>query len=126
MNLFIICTKSEFSNSQLSTITGITSFPDEELFILALYFALLQQPISIPTFSSASFNYYFGLFCEVMFMISQSIQFQFLWMRSSKRGQQENNKDEFDVYVFTVFFVISCISSRINTWPIMITNQETK
>ena len=52
--MFIICTKIEFSSSQ-STIIGITLFPDEELlFILALYFTLLQHPISIPTFSSAS------------------------------------------------------------------------
>ena len=95
---------------------------------MVLYFTLLQQPISIPTFSSASFNYYFGLFCEVMFMISQSIQFQFLWMCCSKRGQQENNKDEFDVYVFTVFFFLMYIfvNSHISTWPIMITIQETK
>ena len=52
----MICTKIEFSNSQ-SPITGIKLFPDEELFILAFYFTLLQQPISIhvhvPTFSSA-------------------------------------------------------------------------
>ena len=44
--MFIKCPKIEFSNSQ-STITGITLFPDEELFILALYFTFLQQPISI-------------------------------------------------------------------------------
>ena len=50
--MFMICTKIDFSNSQ-STITGIALFPDEELFILALYFTLLPQPISIPTFSSA-------------------------------------------------------------------------
>ena len=67
--MFMMCTKIDFSNCQ-STITGITLFPDEELFILALYFALLQQPISIPTFSSAFLNYYFRLFCEVMFMTS--------------------------------------------------------
>ena len=53
--MFMICTKIEFSTSQ-STIPGITLFPDEELFILALYFTLLQQPISIPTFSSAFFK----------------------------------------------------------------------
>ena len=33
----MIGTKIDFSNSQ-STITGITLFPYEELFILALYF----------------------------------------------------------------------------------------
>ena len=66
----MICIKLSFQNSQ-STIAGITLFPDEELFILALYFTLLQQPISILlTFSSASFYYNFCLFCEVTFMIS--------------------------------------------------------
>ena len=72
----MICTKIEFSNSQ-STITGITLFPDEELFILALYFTLLQQPISIPMFLFLllRFYYYFGLFCEVTFMISLDFQF---------------------------------------------------
>ena len=59
--MFMICTKIDFSNSQ-STGTGITLFPDEELFILALFFtALLQQPISIPTFSSA-FLFLFSVF----------------------------------------------------------------
>ena len=67
--MFMICTKIDFSNSQ-SNITGIMLFPEEELFILVLYFTLLQQPISMPTFSSAFLNFYFGLYCEVMFMIS--------------------------------------------------------
>ena len=88
-------------NSQ-STITGITLFPDEDLFILALYFTLLQQPIFIRcTFSSA---YYFGLFCEVMFMISL--------YTSNFCGtdvQHENSKAEFDVHVFTVSFFLMYI-----------------
>ena len=67
--MFMICTKIDFSTRQ-STITGITFFPDEELFILALYFTLLQQPISIPTFSSPFLNHFFGLFSEVMFISS--------------------------------------------------------
>ena len=50
--MFMICTKIEFSNSQSTRVTGITLFPDEELFILVFFTALLQQPISIPTFSS--------------------------------------------------------------------------
>ena len=33
----MICTKIQFSNSQ-STITGITLFPEEELFILAFFY----------------------------------------------------------------------------------------
>ena len=44
--MFIKCAKIEFSSSE-STVTGITLFSDEELFILALDFTLLQQPISI-------------------------------------------------------------------------------
>ena len=64
--MFIKCTKIEFPNSQ-STITGIMLFPDEELFILVLYFTFLQQPISN---FLLLFYYNFGLFCKDMFMIS--------------------------------------------------------
>ena len=49
--LFIKCTRIEFSNS-LSIITGITLFLDEGLFILALYFIFTSTTI---TFSSAIF-----------------------------------------------------------------------
>ena len=40
--MFMIFSKIDFSNSQ-RTITGITLFPDEELFIFALYIPSLQQ-----------------------------------------------------------------------------------
>ena len=60
----MICTKIEFSNSQ-STITGNTLFPDEELFILALYFTLLQQPISIPMFFFCFLSFIIILVCSV-------------------------------------------------------------
>ena len=50
--MFMICTKIDVSNGR-TNITGITLFPDEELFLLALYFTLLQQPLTTPTFSAA-------------------------------------------------------------------------
>ena len=55
-------------NSQ-STMTGITLFPDEDLFIFILYFTSTTN-FDTPYVFFCFFNYYFGLFCEVKFMIS--------------------------------------------------------
>ena len=63
--MFTKCTKIWFSNSQ-STITGITLFPDEELFILALYFTYVNNQFPYYMFSSACL---WSVFCEVMFMV---------------------------------------------------------
>ena len=53
--MYMICTKVEFSNSQSNCNWNHVISSDEELFILAFFKDLLQQPISLPTFSSALF-----------------------------------------------------------------------
>ena len=93
--------------------------PDEELFILALYFTLLQQPISIPTFSSPFLNHCFGLACEVMFMISL-YAYNFCGCAARSKGNTKTAKLSL-MFMFSLYFFLKYIFPHQ-----YITNQETE